>query len=387
MLLPRLLVVLPELPDATMGGGKLLSEILEYTSLGWGVDAVVPVEAHLEQRFQAISTSPALKAVRWHVIRPTPASTFAQRGVRRLSWLPASTFKYANQANFSLLEHVRKQCKPDAELIVSSWALAAYRGAVLPTNSRLYMVNVDPAIVRYQGPSLKRKAATWLERPKVKRLCKTALRKAGLVGAISEADLPALRRLGNRTDILHVPPIMKPISVHRDCVEPYSILITTNFTYPQNAESLEWFFSDVWGHVDSRARLTVTGRDENGRLAQLCARMQRVAYAGCLDATAFNKQFSRASVVVNPTRTGSGFQIKLLDALARGVPIVSTEFSNRIGPLLPSSDNPVTLARLINEQLASGDRAVFDYGAYFRKACRAWDRFLAGEHPSPGDSA
>jgi hypothetical protein len=81
-------------------------------------------------------------------------------------------------------------------------------------------------------------------------------------------------------------------------------------------------------------------------------------------------------VAVNPTRLGSGFQIKLLDAIARGVPVVSTAFSNRIGPAIASSDDPVELARLITTRLTPGAVAPFDYAAFYESATNAWDSFL-----------
>jgi glycosyltransferase involved in cell wall biosynthesis len=88
--------------------------------------------------------------------------------------------------------------------------------------------------------------------------------------------------------------------------------------------------------------------------------------------------FAHTAVAVNPTRLGSGFQIKLLDALARGVPIVSTAFSNTIGPAVAASDDPRTMAELINARLIPGSVAAYDYAAFHRAAIAAWDRFLFG---------
>lgn len=372
----RLLAVLPEIPDPMVGGGRLLAEILEFASQRWEVEAVVPVEPHLRPRFEGIAAVQALAAVRWHILEPSVQPGVWGRAIRHVSLMPATVQKFANPTNFSILERARARLSPDAELVVSTWAMAAYRNAELPSTARLYMVNADPDIVRYYGSSLRRKAAAWLERPKIRRLCGIALRKAGRVGAISDADIPVLARLGPRADIRKVPPIMRPMPVCRDQVEPYTVLITTNFTYSQNVASLDWFLSQVWPRVDSRARLTVTGRDEGGQLARLCAEAPRVSYAGCLESEAFDREFSRTAVVVNPTRTGSGFQIKLLDALARGVPVVSTSFSNRLGHLVPSSDDPLQLAALITDHLVPGSDTAFCYDAYYRGACQAWNEFL-----------
>ena len=102
----------------------------------------------------------------------------------------------------------------------------------------------------------------------------------------------------------------------------------------------------------------------------------RTTYAGCLSAADLNAAFARTAVAVNPTRQGSGFQIKLLDAIARGVPIVSTTFSNKVGTAIPSSDDPLTLAALISARLAPSAAQPFDYATFYRQACTAWDEFL-----------
>jgi len=245
------------------------------------------------------------------------------------------------------------------------------------------MMDIDPLIVRYDGPSWKRRLTTGLERPKVDRLCRRALQTAGRVGAISRADVPELNSMGRRHDVRYVPPLMRPHPVHRSQVDPFHVLITTNFSYHPNVDALQWFLRTCWPHVDSRASLTVTGIDADHSLASLCRDHPRVTYAGCLPRTQLDALYGRVSVAVNPTRSGSGFQMKLLDALARGVPIVSTAFSNRIGPAIPSSDDPVELARLINAHLAPAAAAPFDYPAFYREATATWDMFLFDGRPFP----
>jgi hypothetical protein len=99
--------------------------------------------------------------------------------------------------------------------VISSPAAAAYRAFVLPVTTRLYMVNVDPEIIRYDGPSLSRRIATAIDRMKVDRLCRQALASAGRVGAISAADVASLNQIGRRSDVAHVPPLMRPQLVDR----------------------------------------------------------------------------------------------------------------------------------------------------------------------------
>ena len=372
----RVLCVLPSLPERRTGGGILLFEMLVYLRSRGAVAAVVPVPGHLEAEFEEVCNDPLLEGIEWQTLRPQRTPGLRGYLGRLLSPVPADVAKFANEANHVILARIRRDWQPTVELAVSSWALSAYRGLSLPPGVRLYMVNVDPDIVRYDGPSLKRRLAAWVDRPKVGRLCRRALSLAGRVGSISSADVPALNRMGGRSDVAHVPPLMRPQPLDRSSVEPNTVLITTNFTYSQNVTSLEWFFKECWPHVDRKARLTLTGKDEASRLRSLCNGQPRTTYAGCLDAAGLDTAFAQAAVAVNPTRLGSGFQIKLLDAIARGVPIVSTAFSNRIGPAIAASDDPRTLAALINDRLTPGSVTPFDYGTFHQEAIAAWDHFL-----------
>lgn len=374
--LQRTLIVLPNLPEQRTGGGILLFEVLAYLVTRGNVAAIVPVPPHLAAEFAEVQRHPLLGGVEWHVLRANRTPGAIGYLERLLSAAPAEVAKFSLEENRRLIEDVRRTFHPTTELAISSWALAAYRDFVFPPKARLYMVNVDPDIVRYDGPSLKRRLASMIDRPKVARLCRRGLSSAGSVGAISEVDLPALNRLGRRQDVAYVPPLMRPQPVDRSCVEPNTVLITTNFTYSQNVTSLECFFRECWPLVAPQARLTVTGKDENGTLAALCAGQARTKYAGCLDTAGLDAAFASSAVAVNPTRLGSGFQIKLLDAIARGVPIVSTAFSNRIGPAIASSDDPKELAALISERLIPESIPPFDYASFHAATIAAWDAFL-----------
>jgi len=376
--LTTILCGLPAVPESSTGGGVLLLELLAFLASRGRVAAVVPVNDATQPLLAACAGHPDLAGIEWHGLTESRTPGFLGYVERLGGQLPSDAAKVATAENHVTLERLRETFEPTVELAVSSWALAAYRGQTIPHDARLFMINVDPEIVRYDGPSLKRRLACMIDRPKVARLCRRALAQAGHVGAISAADVPALNRMGGRQDVAYVPPLMRPKPIDRSRTEPHSVLITTNFTYSPNVTSLEWFFRDVWPYVDAQARLTVTGQDDGGRLATLCQRQPRTAYAGCVSPQELDDLFAHTAVAVNPTRLGSGFQIKLLDALARGVPIVSTAFSNTIGPAVAASDDPRTMAELINARLIPGSVAAYDYAAFHRAAIASWDRFLFG---------
>lgn len=380
----RVLVVIPGLPEQRSGGGTMLYELIAWLSDRVGpegeVAVVVPVPDHRQAELEPLARDPALLRVRWHPLEERRVPGLAGRLQRMLGPLPADMAKVSTAANAALLEGLRATFRPTAELAVSSWALAAFRGHSFTPGTRLFMVNVDPDIVRHDGPWLEgdaalRKLACMIDRPKVRRVCRQALATAARVGAVSPADVTPLDRLGGRNDTVYLPPLMRPKPVNRAAVVPGSVLLTTNFAYQPNVVSLAWFLRDVWPHVGP-AELTIAGGDPRGVGERLCRGHTRVRFVGLLGPAELDAAFARTAVAVNPTLTGSGFQVKLLDAIARGVPIVSTAWSNKLGPAIPSSDDPRELARLITERLIPAASPPFDYATFHASAGAAWTAFL-----------
>lgn len=388
--LQRVLAVLPGLPEPGYGGGIVLYELLawlaEQVGPGREVAVALPMAPAGQPILEDLRADPVLTRVKWHPLPEKRAPGIVGRLGRMLGSLPSDMAKAATAENVARLETVRATMQPTVELAVSSWALAAYRGQAFAEGTRLFMVNVDHEIVRQAmpavlsaravGKALVRKLACAVDRPKVLAMSRRALATAARVGAISPADVTQLNRLGGRSDVGYLPPLMRPRMLDRSGAVPGSVLVTTNFSYSPNVESLSWFLREVWPRVSGAARLTVAGLDEGGQLAALCQRHERVNYVGWLDPARLDDAFAKTALAVNPTRSGSGFQVKLLDAIARGVPIVSTAWSNKLGPAIPSSDAPAELAGLITERLDPGRTTAFDYAAFYREACAAWERFL-----------
>jgi glycosyltransferase involved in cell wall biosynthesis len=386
---PRILVVIPGLPEQRSGGGVMLYELLAWLADRVGptgqVAVVVPVPHTRWSELEAVERDPAFPRTHWHPLDERRVPGLAGRLQRMLGPLPADMAKVATAENASMLEAIRTSFRPTVELAVSSWALAAYRGQAFTPGTRLFMVNVDPDIVRHDGPvfalgrldadAALRKLACAIDRPKVRRVCRQALTTAARVGAVSPADIAPLDRLGGRSDTVYLPPLMRPKPLDRAAAVPNTVLITTNLGYQPNVTSLEWFLREVWPHV-GLAELTIAGSDPRSVGERLCRGRERVRFVGMLGPAELDAAFARTAVAVNPTQTGSGFQVKLLDAIARGVPIVSTAWSNKLGPAIPSSDDPRELARLITARLTPGSTPPFDYAGFHASATAAWNAFL-----------
>jgi glycosyltransferase involved in cell wall biosynthesis len=149
---------------------------------------------------------------------------------------------------------------------------------------------------------------------------------ADIVCAVSGEDAAAIRTLAPRARV-HV----VPISIDASAVVPLAavareprLLFVGGLHWPPNLDAIAYFLRDIWPRVlQARpdARLTVVGRDDVAAAAAL-RRVPGVTLSGYVDDVAPYFAASRALVV--PLRAGSGMRVKILDACARGLPVVST---------------------------------------------------------------
>lgn len=103
------------------------------------------------------------------------------------------------------------------------------------------------------------------------------------------------------------------------------ILMTGYMNDPANEDGAEWFFHHVWPHLRERhsdLRFYIVGAAPSRRIRRLSRRDSRVIVTGAVDD--LRPYRSRARVFVSPVRLGSGMRTKVLEAMAGGLPVVST---------------------------------------------------------------
>ncbi len=139
-----------------------------------------------------------------------------------------------------------------------------------------------------------------------------------------------------------------------------------------NRRAITYFFKSIWPELSSRVKdleIDVVGKNPPTWLLELAQRDQRVHVPGFVDDVRL--YFQKATVFVCPITDGGGTRLKILDALAMGMPIVSTtfaasglglrdkehllladtpaEFADKTVQLLSNTDERVCLARIGRE--------------------------------------
>jgi polysaccharide biosynthesis protein PslH len=100
--------------------------------------------------------------------------------------------------------------------------------------------------------------------------------------------------------------------------EPLRLLFVGSLNYEPNRDGLEWFAHEVAPRVRERVKIDVEVVGPGARGPELPG----VHYRGRLED--LGPAYQRAHAAVVPLRAGAGSRLKVLEALARGVPLIST---------------------------------------------------------------
>jgi len=109
-------------------------------------------------------------------------------------------------------------------------------------------------------------------------------------------------------------------------VKKDAIILTTGFMGdPANEDGVLWFYHHVWPELRKRwpeLKFYIVGAGASPRILRLAEKDDRITVTGFVDD--LRPYRNLASVFVSPVRLGSGMRTKVLEAMAGGLPVVST---------------------------------------------------------------
>lgn len=176
-----------------------------------------------------------------------------------------------------------------------------------------------------------------VEARRVKRYEGEIVRRFDFTLAVTEPDRLALEeaaRLATDSASGGHPTIrVVPIAVDTRELQPVrrqqgskEIVTLGTLHYPPNADGIRWFVREVFpliGETVPGATLTIIGKNPPVDFLQLAAQHPEVIkVTGYVpDLTPY---MEKAAVMVVPVRAGGGMRVRILEALARGMPVVTT---------------------------------------------------------------
>jgi polysaccharide biosynthesis protein PslH len=268
-----------------------------------------------------------------------------------LRWSPASA------ANLAVIRETISSRAIDA-VIAQDLLLAP----LLPALRALPLVWATEGIFSdLRHPSLRprrnpyRRLQEWLAYLEWRRLERWTWHRADVLVAVSEAEADVLRRRTNgRKPVVVAPNAVSVDSlagVARMPTAPPRVLFVGSGWQP-NVEALNFFASSILPLVRGERAdlvLSVAGRVCDSRNLRLPAvgGVERLGFVEDLQA-----EYARAACLVAPILSGHGTRMKIIEAMAAGVPVVSTRkgaegLDLRVGEEILIANEPLAFARAI----------------------------------------
>jgi hypothetical protein len=199
-----------------------------------------------------------------------------------------------------------------------------------------------------------------------------------LVGA---GEAARLRARCPGPDIASLPPLLRePRQLRRHSPSAPVFTFLGGFDYAPNLDGMSWFFEVCREAVLAAlpdVRIQVVGAKTDLGLPQAAAWGDRVRFLGWVDD--LDAVLNESVALLSPLRTGSGVKIKVLEALARGLPVVATPAGVQG---IEADESTGCLVGATPEDLAASMRLACEpeVNARLSKAARrAWDQTYSPE--------
>jgi glycosyltransferase involved in cell wall biosynthesis len=231
-----------------------------------------------------------------------------------------------------------KECAPDI-VVLSNWtsalpdALRNVRHLVIDAHNIESELRAD--LLRGERGSLGLMASLEVER--FRRRERRLFRHAERIWVCSAEDAILLKHLVSRAhqsviwpNVIEVESYVQvrskalrtPAAFERTAP---TIVFVGYFHYAPNREAAETLIDDIFPRVVrqlSDARLVLVGREPSQRMLAAAARDARIVVTGAVDDT--RPYLRLADVCAVPLHAGGGTRLKILEAFASGIPVVST---------------------------------------------------------------
>ena len=152
-------------------------------------------------------------------------------------------------------------------------------------------------------------------------------RALDLLIVFSEKDAALARELAPGVRVAVVHPGLGPTDPLPRTPRPEEpeVLFTGALNRPENWRAMLWFIDEMWPRVLAEvptARLVIAGANPPEALRERVSQTPRTELTGFVES--LEPYYARASVFIAPLQTGAGVKFKTIDAMLRGVPIVTT---------------------------------------------------------------
>jgi glycosyltransferase involved in cell wall biosynthesis len=190
---------------------------------------------------------------------------------------------------------------------------------------------VSEVVQRVSCTAPKLSPARWVarhEHPRLRDYEAAACRSADLVLTVTDRDRATLSTLAGDSTRMRTIPIGVECSASTAPMPRRpgrTLLYVGTLYYPPNSDAVEWFLREIYPRVGVQVpdvRFVAAGARPSRRLRALARADSSVCLTGYVSDLA--ELYSTSAAVVVPVLAGGGMRVKVLEAFANRVPVIST---------------------------------------------------------------
>ncbi len=336
----RILLVTPFLPypGVPHAGAKLVYHLLKTLSRDHSV--VLLSRCYPEEEVHL----PHLRGLAAGVETVHAAEPLRTGSVRSLARTVLTYFRLGRRA----AEILRRERFDLCQMEYTETAFFLPGRVEVPTVLTCHDVIVKPAYRRFAGARGAAKMRAWLSWRASRLIEARCVARSRMIFALSDEDAAWAARLYPRVPCraIHYPGGIDFAAVPPRREVPGRILFLGALSRPQNIEAVRYFVDNVWPAVRGSvpaAEFRIVGGGLPPDIRGALARDPRIRLTGRVERV--EDEYAEAAVFAAPILQGGGIIVKVLDAMAAGVPVVTTTYGNegigaRDGRDIVVSDSP-----------------------------------------------
>jgi polysaccharide biosynthesis protein PslH len=322
----KILFLTTVLPRQQRMGSEVASQCFIDALQATGYDVTVMGYQRPDDPFDLLASEVAI-AQRYIETRKAKFNLLIWLALGFLKGLPYSAAKYYSQGYIKAVQRVLKTARYDRVII--DHPQLAWLEQYVSGSSQLLTIshNIEHQLYFDTAKQAKNSLERWIyhrEANLVRRLEHRLAQTAQQVWTLTQHDAQHFIQHPHQADIrsFDLPPgLASPQPSPR--FKSFDIAIIGSWGWKPNLEGLAWFLEQVYPHLPEHLSIHIAGRGAEW----LTDKYPKIHYRGFVpNAQEFMAQ---AKVVAIPTLTGGGVQIKTLDAIASGSPIVATAIALR----------------------------------------------------------
>ncbi|MBW4606779.1 MAG: glycosyltransferase [Hassallia sp. WJT32-NPBG1] len=247
--------------------------------------------------------------------------------------LPYSSAKYYSQKYINQVKTLLK--KEQFDILIIDHAQMGWLAPFVNNKAKVILIahNVEHEIYLTQLKNSQSQISQHIyqrETYLIKDMEDNLARTATQVWTFTEYDASYFRDINKTTKTFHLPSSLK-ISPHQPTIKNFDIGIIGSWTWKANKLGLNWFLEKVYPHLPTNLSIQIAGLGAEWLRGQY----PNINYCGFVPSV--QTFMAQAKVLAIPSISGGGVQIKTLDAIASGSPLVATPIALRGISEYPSS--------------------------------------------------